>query len=142
MTPEDVKGNDRGSAAPDIATRNDVLNLLNELIGRVNNVKRVYVGTTFSAIILAPLSISLSTYLVFHPSFYRLLDSEEGFGYVLAGFLGFLVSLSSTWLVAGLRQYQTLKKWNRKYDNYLASRITFEKSVAAQKSENDEAEDT
>lgn len=133
MASEGAKINDGGdSELATSAAHGNLLTQIDELIERVNSVRRVFLGMSFSAIILAPLSILLSAYLVLHPSFYKLLDSEDGFGYVLTIFLGIVISISVTWLITGLRQHQALKSWNKRYTNYLTEKNRVEQVIAAQ----------
>lgn len=132
MTPEDAKVHDDGATMPAVTARENVLVQIDELIERVNIFRRIFLGMSLSSIILAPLSIILSAYLMLHPSFYKALDSEEGFGYVLAVFLGIVISVSFTWLVTGLRQHQALKSWNKRYTDYLTEKDRIEEAIAVQ----------
>ncbi len=110
----------------------NILNQIDELIRRVNSVRRVFLGMSFSTIVLAPLSIFLSLYLMLHPSFFKVLDTNNDFGYVLLFFLGLIISISLTWLVTGLRQYQALKSWNKRYADYLIEKDRMERIIASQ----------
>jgi hypothetical protein len=121
-----------GEKKPAVTTRSDILIQIDELIERVNRVRKIFLGMTFSTIILAPLSILLSGYLVLHPSFYKILVAEDRFGYVLAVLLGFVISISCVWLVTGLRQHRVLKLWNSRYADYIAEKDRVEKVIAAQ----------
>jgi phosphotransferase system glucose/maltose/N-acetylglucosamine-specific IIC component len=110
----------------------NILNQLDKLIQRVKSVRKVFLAMSFSTIILAPLSIFLSIYLMLHPSFFKVLDSNNDFGYVLLFFLGLIISISLTWLVTGLHQYQALKSWNKRYANYLVEKDRIERRIASQ----------
>ena len=133
MVSEDAKNNDGEDIEPATAVEHgNLLTQIDELIERVNSVRGVFLGMSFAAIILAPLSILLSAYLILHPSFYKLIDSEDGFGYVLSLFLGIVISVSFTWLITGLRQHQALKSWNKRHQNYLAEKNRIEQVIAAQ----------
>lgn len=133
MVSEGTKNNDGEDIEPatDVEHGN-LLTQIDELIERVNSVRGVFLGMSFAAIILAPLSILLSAYLILHPSFYKLLDSEDGFGYVLSIFLGIVISVSFTWLITGLRQHQALKSWNKRHASYLTEKNRIEQVIAAQ----------
>jgi hypothetical protein len=133
MVSEDAKNNDGEDIEPATAVEHgNLLTQIDELIERVNSVRGVFLGMSFAAIILAPLSILLSAYLILHPSFYKLIDSEDGFGYVLSIFLGIVISVSFTWLITGLRQHQALKSWNKRHQSYLTEKNRIEQVIAAQ----------
>lgn len=133
MVSEGAKNNDGEDMEPAMdAEHGNLLTQIDELIERVNSVRRVFLGMSFAAIILAPLSILLSAYLILHPSFYKLIDSEDGFGYVLSIFLGIVISISFTWLITGLRQHQALKSWNKRHQSYLTEKNRIEQVIAAQ----------
>jgi hypothetical protein len=133
MASEGVKNNDGEDIEPATGVEHgNLLTQIDELIERVNSVRGVFLGMSFAAIILAPLSILLSAYLILHPSFYKLIDSEDGFGYVLSIFLGIVISVSFTWLITGLRQHQALKSWNKRHQSYLSEKKRVEHVIAAQ----------
>lgn len=132
MTPDDTKPHDADAGVPPATTRGNVLMQIDELVERVNTVRKVFLGMSFSSIILAPLSILLATFLLIHPSFSRVLDSEDEFGYALAIFLGIVISVSSMWLGTGLRQHQALRSWNKRYTEYLKEKERVEKAISAQ----------
>lgn len=132
MTPDDTKSHDADAGVPPATTRGNVLMQIDELVERVNTVRKVFLGMSFSSIILAPLSILLATFLLIHPSFSRVLDSEDEFGYALAIFLGIVISVSSMWLGTGLRQHQALRSWNKRYTEYLKEKERVEKAISAQ----------
>jgi hypothetical protein len=115
-----------------VTSSDSVLGQIDELIERVNSVRKIFLGMSFSTIILAPLSIFLSLYLILHPSFFKVLDSKNDFGYVLVFFLDLIISISLTWLVTGLRQYRALKSWNKRYANYLMEKDRIERMIASQ----------
>lgn len=133
MASEGAKNDDGEDMGPAMtAAQGNLLTQIDELIERVNSVRGVFLGMSFAAIILAPLSILLSAYLILHPSFYKLLDSEDGFGYVLSIFLGIVISISFTWLITGLRQHQALKSWNNRHASYLIEKTRIEQVIATQ----------
>jgi hypothetical protein len=132
MTPEDTKPHDTDAGAPPAATRSNVLIQIDDLVERVNTVRKIFIGMSFSSIVLAPLSILLATFLLLHPSFSRVLDSEDEFGYVLAVFLGIVISISSMWLGTGLRQHQALRSWNKRYTEYLKEKDRVEQAISEQ----------
>jgi hypothetical protein len=59
------------------STRQDILTLLDGFIQQIQNIRRILLGMSVSAIVLAPLAIALSVYLLFHPSFFAVLETEN-----------------------------------------------------------------
>jgi hypothetical protein len=95
------------------------LHQLDDFIELINIIRSSLLAVSVSAILLAPLSIALSLYMVQHPSFYNVLESKDEFGYVLASFLGIVITISSTWLVIGIKRYESTNSWNTRYQEYL-----------------------
>lgn len=59
------------------STRQDILALLDSFIHQIQNIRRVLLGVSVSAIVLAPLAIALSVYLLVHPSFFAVLETAN-----------------------------------------------------------------
>lgn len=85
-----------------------------------------------SAIVLAPLAIALSIYLLFHPSFFAILERENEFGLVLTVLLGAVIITSGIWLVTGIRQYHSMSQWKKRYDEYLREKEAIDRKIASQ----------
>ena len=54
--------------------RKGILSLLDGFIEQVQSTRKVLLGVSASAMILAPLAIALSVYLMLHPAFYAVLE--------------------------------------------------------------------
>jgi hypothetical protein len=132
-----LRGNENDGAErlaqnqPQEIVRRNILDQMDEFIERISSIRRALLGMSLSAIVLAPLSMSLSVYLVVHPSFYNVLDLEDEFGYVLAVFLGIVMAISMAWLVNGVRQYRSMGSWNKRYREYLAEKDKMDQIIAA-----------
>jgi hypothetical protein len=85
-----------------------------------------------SAIVLAPLAIALSIYLLFHPSFFAVLETENEFGLVLTVLLGAVIITSGTWLVTGVRQYYSMSQWKKRYEEYRREKEAIDRKIASQ----------
>jgi hypothetical protein len=85
-----------------------------------------------SAIVLAPLAIALSIYLLFHSSFFAILERENEFGLVLTVLLGAVIITSGIWLVTGIRQYYSMSQWKKRYDEYLREKEAIDRKIASQ----------
>jgi len=99
--------------------RADVINLMDGFIDRMLEIRRILLGVSVSAVILAPFAIGLSIFLITHPRFFHILEREYEFGAILSVLLGVVISVSVVWIVTGIRQYMTMKPWNDQYKEYI-----------------------
>ena len=114
------------------STRQDILALLDSFIHQIQNIRRILLGVSVSAIILGPLAIALSIYLLLHPSFFAVLETENEFGLVLTVLLGAVIIISGIWLVTGIRQYHSMSQWKKRYEEYLKEKEAIDRKIASQ----------
>src|ERR687896_1608301 len=112
--------------------RQDILALLDSFIHQIQNIRSILLGVSVSAIILVPLAIVLSIYLLFHPSFFAVLETENEFGLVLTVLLGAVIIISGIWLVTGIRQYYSMSQWKKRYEEYLKEKEAIDRKIASQ----------
>ena len=111
------------------ASRSDILSLLDDFIEQINQIRRTLFGVSISALILSPLAIILSIYLILHPSFFAILEIENEFGLVLSVLLSAVILISSIWLTTGIRQYRSLSSWNNRYKEYIEEKQKIDKMI-------------
>jgi hypothetical protein len=87
---------------------------------------------SISSIILAPLAIGLSIFLLLHPSFFIALENEDEFGIFLSVMLAGIIIVSSIWLLTGIKQYRSIKSWNKKYDMFLKKREEIDRNIVSE----------
>jgi hypothetical protein len=114
------------------STRQDILTLLDDFIHQIQNIRRILLGMSVSAIVLAPLAVALSVYLLFHPSFFAVLETENEFGLVLTVLLGAVIITSGIWLFTGIRQYSSMSQWKKRYDEYRREKEIIDRKIASQ----------
>jgi len=114
------------------STRQDILSILDSFIQHVHHMRKLLLGVSVTAIILAPLAIVLSIYLLFHPSFFAVLDTENEFGLVLTVLLGAVIITSATWLFTGIRQYYSMSQWKNRYEEYWREKEEIDRKIASQ----------
>ena len=102
----------------DSQSRFSIIEVMDGFIDKINQIGKTLLGISISALILAPLAIGLSSYLILHPHFFFILDEYDEFGVFLAISLVIIIIISVSWLVLGIRQYLMLKSWNKKYSRY------------------------
>lgn len=113
-------------------SRHDILSLLDNFIDQIHQIRRTLLGVSISALVLSPLAIALSIYLILHPSFFAILEIENEFGLVLSVLLGAVIIISSIWLITGIRQYRSLSSWNNRYKEYTEEKQKLDKMIESQ----------
>ena len=108
--------NNQGGAT--LSSRQDILGLLDGFIQQIHHIRKILLGMSVSAIVLGPLAIALSIYLLLHPSFFAILERENEFGLVLTVLLGAVIITSGIWLITGITQYHSMSQWKKRYDEY------------------------
>jgi hypothetical protein len=121
---------------PDISlspsSRYSILNLIETFIDQIFHIRKTLLGVSISAVIMAPIAIGLSVYLLRHPSFLAVLEIENEFGIVLGVLLGAIIIISLVWLVVGIRQYRLIGSWNKRYGNYIREKQEIDRTIASQ----------
>jgi hypothetical protein len=112
--------------------RHDILSLLDNFIEQIHQVRNTLLGVSISALVLSPLAIALSIYLMLHPSFFAILEIENEFGLVLSVLLGAVIIISSIWFITGIRQYRSLSSWNNRYKEYIEEKQKVDKMIESQ----------
>ena len=113
-------------------SRHDILSLLDNFIEQIHQIRNTLLGVSVSALVLSPLAIALSIYLMLHPSFFAILEIENEFGLVLSVLLGAVIIISSIWLITGIRQYRSLSSWNNRYNEYIEEKQKLDKMIESQ----------
>ena len=113
-------------------SRHDILSLLDNFIEQIHQIRRTLLGVSISALVLSPLAITLSIYLMLHPSFFAILEIENEFGLVLSVLLSAVIIISSIWLITGIRQYRSLSSWNNRYKEYVEEKQKIDKMIESQ----------
>jgi len=116
-------------------SRYNILNLIDTFIEQIFHIRKTLLGVSISAIIMAPVAIGLSIFLLLHPSFFAILDIENDFGIVLGVLLGSIIIVSSVWLIVSIRQYRLIGSWNKRYADYIREKQEIDRTIASQYSE-------
>jgi len=109
----------------------DILRSMDGFIEKIQQLRGVMLGVSFSALILAPFAIGISLYLITHPKFLLLLEQEGDFGIILIVLLVGILVTSGIWLVTGIRQFRSLSKWNDRYSDYLKRKETLDNTISS-----------
>jgi hypothetical protein len=126
-----------GEGKPSTSSSNIVL-LLDSFLEQVNQIRKALQKVSISALILAPVSIALSMYILSHPLFFdinlemALIEIDHEFGIILLILLSTVIIVSSIWIVTGIRQYRSMNSWNKRYNEYLDVKEEMDKRIASQ----------
>jgi hypothetical protein len=120
------------ASSTNAAARENILSLMDNFIEQITSIRKTLLGVSISALLLAPLAIGLSAYLILHPSFFAILEIENEFGLVLSILLGAVLIISSIWLVSGIRQYKSISSWSKRYNEYKMEKEDMDKKIASQ----------
>lgn len=121
--------------------RADILNLVDSFIDQMSKIRTVLKGVSVSALILAPLAIGLSLFLVSHPSFFAVIDRESEFGLILVILLVLVIVISSIWIIIGIRRSRMVTSWNERYSNYVSNKEEIDRKIALDLGLQDDSED-
>ena len=113
----------------------NVIRLIDSFIEQMRQTRKTMalaLSLSISSIVLAPVAIGLSIFLLQHPSFFAILERENEFGLVLVGLLLGTIILSSIWCVAGIKQYRSISSWNKKYTMYSKKKEELDSSIASE----------
>jgi hypothetical protein len=119
----------------------DILTLVDGFIEQISKIRTLLKSVSISGLILAPIAIALSIFLLTHASFFTILEDQAEFGLALMILLGSVIAISSFWIFAGLRQYRMISTWNKRYDNYVTNKEQIHKKIASQFGFKEESED-
>ena len=121
--------NDKVNQVTEVSRAN-ILILMDSFIEQITGIRKLLLGVSISALILAPFAIGLSFYLIVHPSFFAVLEIENEFGLVLSTLMGAVLVISSLWLVSGIKQYLSMGRWSKRYNEYIKAKEEMDRKIA------------
>ena len=110
--------------------RRNILNIIDSFIEQVFQIRKTLFGVSISALILAPLAIGLSIFLLQHRSFFAVLEKENEFGIALDILLIAIIMISSIWIISGIKQYRSISSWNQRYNEYVKEKQEIDRNIA------------
>ena len=120
------------STSPTAAARENILSLMDGFIEQITSIRKTLLGVSISALVLAPLAIGLSVYLILHPSFFAILEIENEFGLLLSILLVAVLIISSIWFASGIRQFRSISSWSKRYNEFKKEKEDMDKKIALQ----------
>lgn len=112
-------------------TRNNILTLMDNFIEQIFQIRRTLLGVSICALILSPIAIGLSIFLIRHPSFFSILEIQNEFGIILGFLLLAMISISSIWFVIGTRQYRKIGSWSKRYKEFMSEKEQIDRKLGS-----------
>jgi hypothetical protein len=112
-----------------VIARSTVLALIESYVTQMLILRKTLLLVFISGVILAPVSIVLSVYILIHPSLDEIMDRQDNFGEVLVLLLTAVFISSVLWFGLSLKQYISIGQWNRRYKQYLRDHAVFESQL-------------
>jgi len=122
---------DKDEELDNISPRN-VVRLIDSFIEQMRQTRKTLALTlslSISSIVITPVAIALSIFLLQHRSFFAVLEREYEFGLVLSGLLVGIIIVSSIWFVVGIKQYRSINSWNKKYSIYAKKKEELDRNI-------------
>jgi len=113
----------------------NVIRLIDSFIEQMRQTRKTMalsLSLSISSIVVAPVAIGLSIFMLQHPSFFAILERENEFGLVLIVFLIGVIILSLVCLVVGIKQYRSINSWNKKYSVYSKKKEELDRNIASE----------
>jgi hypothetical protein len=119
----------------DNISRGNVVRLIDSFIEQMRQTRKTLALTltlSILSIVIAPVAIGLSIYLLRRPSFFSVLERENEFGLVLGGLLIGVTIVSTIWFVVGIKQYRSIDSWNKKYNIYSKKKEELDRNISSE----------
>lgn len=111
--------------------RQNILSIVENFIEQIHHTRKILLGVSLSAMVLAPLAFALSIYLLLHPSFFVVLEIENEFGLILITMVCAVMIIASIWFATGIRQYRYISSWHKKYSEYIKRKEEVDRKIAS-----------
>lgn len=110
--------------------RNNIFEVLDELIFHLNTTKSMFTLLIVSSFILAPLAIIVAAVITLHPAFLGLLLNRlPGVGTIIIAFIGITVVLSAVWLAIGIKERAFFSAWNTRFNRFISLRERIDREL-------------
>lgn len=110
--------------------RNNIFEVLDELIFHLNTTKSMFTLLIVSSFILAPLAIIVAAVIILHPAFLAvLLNRLPGVGSIIIAFIGITVVLSAVWLAIGIKERAFFSAWNTRFNRFMSLRDRIDREL-------------
>lgn len=126
---------------PNGRKRNNIFEVLDELIFHLNTTKSMFTLLIVSSFILAPLALVVAAVITIHPAFLGLLLNRlPGVGTMIIAFIVITVVLSAVWLAIGIKERAFFSAWNTRFGRFMSLRERIDRELEKGESEEKESE--
>jgi H+/Cl- antiporter ClcA len=103
------------------ARKENIFEVLDELIFHMNTMRNTFTLLIISSFILAPAALIMAAIFLGHPRFLQvLLNRMPDVALMLVIYTGISIILASIWLFIGIREQRFFSKWNRKFMRFMS----------------------
>jgi hypothetical protein len=101
--------------------RNNIFEVLDELIFHLNTTKSMFTFLIISSFILAPVALIVAAVISLHPAFLAVVMNRlPGIGMMIIAFIGITVILSAIWLAIGIKERTFFSAWNARFSRFVS----------------------
>lgn len=116
---------------PNRMKRNNIFEVLDELIFHLNTTKSMFTLLIVSSFILAPVALVVAAVITIHPAFLGLLLNRlPGVGTMIIAFIAITVVLAAVWLAIGLKERAFFSSWNTRFSRFMSLRESIDRELA------------
>jgi uncharacterized membrane protein len=110
--------------------RENILEVLDELIFHLNNTRGIFTLLIISSLILAPIALILGAIFISFPRFLLfLINRVPDVGIILLVYVVISIIFSSIWLYIGIKEQRFFSKWNNKFRRYMSLKSQIDKEL-------------
>jgi len=114
----------------DTKRRENILEVLDELIFHLNNTRGIFTLLIISSLILAPIALILGGIFITFPRFLSfLINRVPDVGIILLVYVVISIIFSSIWLYIGIKEQRFFSKWNNKFRRYMSLKSQIDKEL-------------
>ena len=114
----------------DTKRRENILEVLDELIFHLNNTRGIFTLLIISSLILAPIALILGAIFISFPRFlFFLINRVPDVGIILLVYVVISIIFSSIWLYIGIKEQRFFSKWNNKFRRYMSLKSQIDKEL-------------
>jgi succinate dehydrogenase hydrophobic anchor subunit len=110
--------------------RQSLLELLDDLIQRLNIEYKWFQLLAISSIIMAPISLIFAGFMLAHPNLlYRISKADKFLAHLIVFYIAVNVVASVLWLLVGARESFALRKWTQRFKKYMEIRERVDREI-------------
>jgi hypothetical protein len=110
--------------------RNNIFEVLDELIFHLNTTKSMFTFLIITSFILAPLAFAVAAVIAVHPAFLAtIMNRLPGVGWMIIAFITITVILAAVWLAIGIKERAFFSTWNTRFSRFMSLRERIDREL-------------